>query len=64
MLGAARTAIVSVPYRWPGWVTDEHINDPVDERMLTEWTGARPVETAIVEDLGMRRLIAVYRHIE
>jgi hypothetical protein len=60
VLGAGATAIVSVPYRWPGWVTDEHLQDPVDERMLAEWTGAEPVESAIVEDLGMERLIAVY----
>lgn len=60
LLGAGRTAIVSVPYLWPGWVTNEHVQDPVDERMLARWTGAEPVEAAIVEDLGMKRLIAVY----
>jgi SAM-dependent methyltransferase len=61
LLRAGLTVIVSVPYRWPGWVTEEHVHDPVDERKLHLWTGREPIQTAIVEDLGMERLIAVYR---
>jgi SAM-dependent methyltransferase len=60
LLDTGRIAIVSVPYRWPGWVTDEHVHDPVDEAKLRLWTARDPIETAIVEDLGMERLIAVY----
>jgi hypothetical protein len=60
LLAIGRTAIVTVPYRWPGWVTDEHLHDPVDEAKLRGWVGREPTETAIVEDLEMRRLIAVY----
>ena len=61
LLGAGRTTIISVPHEWPGWVTEEHVHDPVDESKLRAWTGRDPTETAIVEDLGMERLIAVYR---
>ena len=61
LLATAPTAIVSVPHRWPPWTTDEHLHDPVDARKLQTWTGHDPAETAIVEDLGMERLIAVYR---
>jgi hypothetical protein len=60
VLAAAPTAIVSVPYLWPGWVTDEHVQDPVDEAKLAAWTGVEPAECRIVEDLEMKRLIAVY----
>lgn len=59
-LAAGRTAIVSVPYLWPGWTTEEHVQDPVDARMLASWSGAELLEAAVVEDLGMERLIAVY----
>lgn len=61
LLETGRTVIVSVPHRWPGWVTDEHLHDPVDEAKLRRWTGRDPIETSIVEDLGMERLICVYR---
>ena len=61
LLAAGGTAIVSVPHEWPGWVTEEHVHDPVDESKLRTWTGRDPTETSIVEDLGMERLIAVYR---
>jgi hypothetical protein len=60
LLDTGRTAIVSVPYRWPGWVTDEHVHDPVDEAELHAWTGRVPLETSAITDLGMERLIAVY----
>ena len=61
VLATAPTSIVSVPHRWPGWTTDEHLHDPVDGAKLRRWTGRDPVETSIVEDLGMERLISVYR---
>jgi hypothetical protein len=61
LLAAGRTTIISVPHEWPGWVTEEHVHDPVDESKLRAWTGGDPTETAIIEDLGMERLIAAYR---
>jgi len=61
LLATAPTAIVSVPHRWPPWTTDEHPHDPVDGSKLHAWTERDPVETSVVEDLGMERLIAVYR---
>jgi hypothetical protein len=61
LLAAGRTTIISVPHEWPGWVTEEHVHDPVDEWKLRAWTGRDPTETAIIEDLGMERLIAAYR---
>jgi SAM-dependent methyltransferase len=61
LLAAGRKAIISVPHEWPGWVTEEHVHDPVDEWKLRAWTGCDPTETAIIEDLGMERLIAAYR---
>lgn len=61
LLATAPTAIVSVPHRWPPWTTDEHLHDPVDAAKLRAWTGRDPVDASIVEDLGMERLIAVYR---
>jgi hypothetical protein len=61
LLATAPTAIVSVPHRWPPWTTDEHLHDPVDAAKLRRWTGHEPDETSVVEDLGMERLIAVYR---
>jgi SAM-dependent methyltransferase len=60
LLATGRIAIVSVPYKWPEWVCDTHVQDPVDETKLRGWTGAEPIETSIVEDLGMERMIAVY----
>lgn len=60
LLDSCRIAIVSVPYRWPGWVTDEHVHDPVDGAKLRRWTAREPVASAIAEDLGMERLISVY----
>jgi Methyltransferase domain len=61
LLAAGQTTIISVPNEWPGWVTEEHVHDPVDDSKLRAWTGRDPTETSIVEDLEMERLIAVYR---
>jgi hypothetical protein len=55
-----RTVIVSVPYRWPAGVVKGHVQDPVDEAKLLEWTGREPDEVCIAAD-RWKRLIAVYR---
>lgn len=61
VLATGRTAIVSVPYRWPADARDSHRHDPVDEAKLRAWTGAEPVESSLVEDPGGWRLVCVYR---
>jgi hypothetical protein len=42
-------------------VTDEHVQDPVDESKLRWWTAREPIASSVVEDLGMERLISVYQ---
>jgi hypothetical protein len=61
LLATGRTAIVSVPYRWPAGELESHRHDPVDEAKLREWTGADPIDSALVDDHGRPRLICVYR---
>jgi SAM-dependent methyltransferase len=61
LLDTGRTVIISVPYRWAPWVEEAHLHDPVDGPKLRVWTGRDPIETSVVEDLGMERLISVYR---
>lgn len=51
--------IISVPYRWPKGTCKEHIQDPVDEEKLREWTGREPTRTHVVTD-RRARIIAVY----
>ena len=60
VLETGRTAIISVPYLWAKGTWKTHIQDPVDEVKLELWTQRKPIETRIIEDLGMKRLIAVY----
>ena len=52
--------IISVPYKWPRGFCRHHLQDPIDETKLYDWTQRDPVETVIVAD-GLERLIAVYR---
>jgi SAM-dependent methyltransferase len=59
LLATGRTVILSVPYRWPREQHEPHLQDPVDEAKLREWTGTDPIETSIVDD-GKERLVAVY----
>jgi Methyltransferase domain len=61
LLATGRTAIVSVPYRWPAGELHSHRHDLVDEAKLREWTGAEPIDSALVDDHGRQRLICVYR---
>jgi Methyltransferase domain len=59
LLRTGYTAIISVPYKWPKGACVTHVQDPVDEALLEQWTGRQPTETRIVVD-GRARLIAVY----
>jgi SAM-dependent methyltransferase len=61
LLATGRAAIVSVPYRWPAGELHSHRHDLVDEAKLREWTGADPIDFALVDDRGRQRLICVYR---
>ena len=63
LLRVGHTAIISVPYKWPKGACATHVQDPVDEAMLEQWTRHPPTETRIVVD-GRPRLIAVYHHPE
>jgi Methyltransferase domain len=60
LLRTGRTVIVSVPFRWPAGAHPPHLQDPVDEAKLRDWTGGEPLDSTLVED-GRERLIAVYR---
>lgn len=42
--------LLSVPYMWPENAEDEHVNDPIDEKKLYEWTGKRPSYSIIVTE--------------
>jgi hypothetical protein len=61
LLATGRVVIISVPYRWPKGLEEDHIHDPIDEAKLRSWTGADPVEVCLVTDRSRQRLIAVYR---
>jgi hypothetical protein len=60
LLATGRTVILSVPHAWPAGLVPDHVHDPIDEHTLGSWTGREPAEVSIVEDLGKKRLLAVY----
>ncbi len=60
LLRDGHRVIVSVPYRWPKGQCKYHPQDPVDEDKIKAWMGRDWLEHAIVEDAGMRRMVAVY----
>jgi hypothetical protein len=60
LLSTGRTVIVSVPYRWPKGLAPRHVQDPVDEAVLTRWAGRDPVESRVVHN-ARARLVAVFR---
>lgn len=62
LLRTGRTAIVSVPYKWPKGACATHVQDPVDEGLLEQWMQRQPTTTRIVAD-GMERLVAVYHQV-
>lgn len=59
LLRTGRTVIISVPYCWPAGEASAHLQDPVDETKLREWTGSDPIESLVVQD-EKQRMIAVY----
>lgn len=42
--------LISVPYLWPKGAEKDHINDPVDEEKLFQWTGREPSYSIIVPE--------------
>ena len=54
------TVIITVPYKWPKGECKTHVQDPVDETNLREWTQREPLATSVVMD-DKTRLVAVYR---
>lgn len=61
----ADRVIISVPYQWPEGASPHHVQDPVDEAKLREWTGREPSHLVIVSEPlerpeVSRRLVAYY----
>lgn len=52
--------IISVPYKWKKGFCIHHVQDPVDETKLFEWTQRVPSESYIIEDNSVKRIICVY----
>jgi hypothetical protein len=61
LLATGRTVVLSVPYRWPGGASKNHIQDPVDEEKVRSWTGCDPLESLIVADRNSERWVGIYR---
>ena len=59
LFNTGRHVIITVPYKWPAGMCPGHVQDPVDEARLRQWTGKDPIESIIVSD-KKDRLIAVY----
>lgn len=60
LLATGRTVIISVPYKWPRGLDPNHVQDPVDEAKLLEWTGRPWLEHVVARELnGVERLIVV-----
>jgi hypothetical protein len=52
--------IISLPYKWKKGVCIYHKQDPVDEKLIKQWTNRDPLESYIVEDNGLKRIICIY----
>jgi len=62
LLATGTTVIISVPYQWAQGAAPNHVQDPVDEAKLREWTGRDWLEHVLVRERdGTERLIVVLR---
>ena len=52
--------IISVPYKWPKGFCKYHVQDPVTEDKILGWTGRKCLESYVIEDSGVQRIICVY----
>lgn len=55
-----RIVILSVPYKWPKGACKYHVQDPVDEVKIREWTGRDPIGQYCIADGVCWRMICVY----
>lgn len=60
LFNTGKKVIISLPYKWPKGFCIYHVQDPVDEKLIKEWTNREPIESYIVEDNGVKRIICVY----
>jgi hypothetical protein len=60
LLQTGKVVIISVPYKWRKGYCKWHVQDPVDEAKLLAWTKKGWLTSAVVEDVGAARLIAVF----
>ena len=53
--------IISVPFMWEDGLCQQHLQDPIDLKKLTSWTGIEPSDHFIVVDGTVKRLVAKYK---
>ena len=61
LLSVGKLIIISVPYKWRKGMCQYHVQDPVNEKKLEQWTGEFAIDKAIVTDNKLKRLVAVYK---
>ena len=53
--------IISVPYKWKKGLCKEHVQDPVDETLIKQWTMRMPSQQFIIkENNNVERIICCY----
>lgn len=61
LLSTGKVVIISVPYFWSKDYCEYHIQDPISEEKVLGWAGKKWLYYEIVEDLGRKRLVAVFK---
>ena len=53
--------IISLPYKWKvSENTPNHIHNDIDEQLIKKWTKLNPIQSYIMKDRGLERIINVY----
>jgi hypothetical protein len=60
LFSTGKIVIISLPYKWREGFCASHVQDPVDELKIKEWTQREPSSSFIVKDLKANRIICVY----
>jgi hypothetical protein len=60
LLQTGKKVIISVPYEWPEGLCIYHVQDPVSNEKVLQWAGKDWLHSEIVDDAGMKRLVAVF----
>ena len=60
LFSTGKIVIISLPYKWRKGFCNCHVQDPVDENKIKEWTQREPSSTYFVTDLKADRIICVY----